>query len=52
MLAAFREFAMEQRRPPLEFLNPDLAPLPLPEAGETELTPEVQRQLRALGYLD
>jgi hypothetical protein len=52
MLEAFREFALAQRRPPLDFLRPDIKLPPLPEAGEAELTPEVRRQLRALGYLD
>jgi arylsulfatase len=52
MLAAFEEFAVQQRRPPVEFLDPDAAPAPLPAAGKTEITPEVERQLKALGYVD
>lgn len=52
MLEAFREFALAQRRPPLDFLRPDVKLTPLPEAGEVKLTPEVRRELRALGYLD
>ena len=51
MVGAFREFALAQRRPPIEFLDPEAEPLPLPEADETDLTPEAKRQLRALGYL-
>lgn len=51
MLAAFREFAMAQRRPPFEFLSPSAQPLPLPPAGRVEITPETERQLRDLGYL-
>jgi len=51
MLAGFREFALQQRRPPVDFLSPEVEMPPLPEAGETALTPEMQRQLRALGYV-
>ncbi len=51
MLAVFRGFAAAQRRPPFEFLDPAVEPLPVPEEGEVELSPEVQRQLRALGYV-
>ena len=52
MREAFREFALAQRRPPLDFLHPGIELPPLPETGEVELTPEVERQLRALGYLN
>jgi arylsulfatase A-like enzyme len=52
MLAAFEAFALQQRRPPVEFLDPDAAAAPLPAAEETQMTPEVERRLRALGYLD
>ncbi|MBN1458334.1 MAG: sulfatase [Armatimonadetes bacterium] len=51
LLSDFREFARAQRRPPLEFLDPSAAPIPLPEGQETELSPETREQLRALGYL-
>lgn len=51
MLAEFRRFAVQQRRPPLEFLDPDVEPLPVPEEGTLELDAEVERQLRALGYV-
>ncbi len=51
MLAAFREFAMAQRRPPVEFLSPEAQPIPLPPAGRLEISPETERQLRDLGYL-
>ena len=51
MLAGFREFALQQRRPPVDFLSPEVEMPPLPEAGETALTPEMQRRLRALGYV-
>jgi arylsulfatase A-like enzyme len=52
MLEVFREFALEQRRPPVDFLRPDVELPPLPKAGEVGLTPEARRQLRALGYLE
>ncbi len=51
MLAAFREFAMAQQRPPVDFLSPSAQALPLPPAGRIEMTPETERQLRDLGYL-
>jgi arylsulfatase A-like enzyme len=51
MLEVFREFALAQRRPPVDFLRPGVELPPLPEAGEVELTPEARRQLRALGYV-
>ena len=52
MVAAFREFAATQARPPVEFLDPDAEPLPLPDVNQTTLTPEARRQLRALGYVE
>jgi len=52
MLVAFEEFANQQRRPPVEFLDPEAKPLPMPEAEKIEMTPEVVRRLKALGYLD
>jgi arylsulfatase len=51
MLAQFRTFAISQKRPPLEFLDPDVEPLPVPKEGALELDAEVERQLRALGYV-
>jgi arylsulfatase A-like enzyme len=51
MLGQFRRFARTQRRPPLEFLDPGIRPLPLPETGNAPLTAEDQKRLRALGYL-
>ena len=51
MVATFREFAATQARPPVEFLDPEAKPLPLPDVNETALTPEARRQLRALGYM-
>ena len=51
MVAAFRSFAREQGRPPLDFLDPAAQLPPLPEAGESRLTPEMKKRLRALGYV-
>ena len=52
MVATFREFAATQARPPVEFLDPEARPLPLPNVNQTALTPEARRQLRALGYVE
>jgi arylsulfatase A-like enzyme len=51
MLAEFRRFAINQRRPPLEFLDPNHEPLAVPQEGALELTPDLERRLRALGYV-
>jgi arylsulfatase A-like enzyme len=51
LLADFRDFALAQRRVPIEFLDPSATPIPLPEGAEVELTPETVEQLEALGYL-
>ncbi len=51
LLEAFRSFALQQRRPPLDFLDPEAHLPPLPQAGESELTPEMTKRLRALGYV-
>lgn len=51
MLAAFEAFAHAQRRPPLDFLKPHAALRPAPRAPEHELTAEMRRRLRGLGYL-
>jgi arylsulfatase A-like enzyme len=51
MLAEFGSFAMDQRRPPLEFLDPEAEPVPVPAEGALELSPEDRRRLRALGYV-
>jgi arylsulfatase A-like enzyme len=51
LLEAFRAFAETQVAPPLDYLDPD-APTPeLPEVQEVEVTEEMERTLRALGYL-
>jgi arylsulfatase len=57
LIQAFRTFAESQRRPPLRFLEAKAGPTPEPDAeeiGRTEgsgLSPEVRKDLRALGYL-
>lgn len=51
VLAAFRSFALQQRRPPLDFLEPGAELPPPPEAGESHVAPETKERLRALGYL-
>ncbi|UCC67425.1 MAG: sulfatase [Armatimonadota bacterium] len=51
LLEAFRSFALGQRRPPLDFLDPEAEMPPPPEAGESEPTPQMKERLRALGYV-
>jgi arylsulfatase A-like enzyme len=52
LLEAFRAFAETQRRPPVNFLNPEAEePLTPDDVQKTKLTPELQKELRALGYL-
>jgi arylsulfatase len=48
---AFRAFAETQVAPPLDYIDPE-APTPeLPDVQEVEVTEEMERTLRALGYL-
>jgi arylsulfatase A-like enzyme len=51
LINAFRAFALTQRLPPLDFVDPDAPPQELPQANEIEVTPEMRRGLKALGYL-
>ena len=51
LLEAFRSFALGQRRPPLDFLDPEAEMSPPPEAGKSEPTPRMKERLRALGYV-
>ena len=51
LVAVFREFAEEQRRPPRDFLDPDAEMAPLPSAPLPELTPEQEKHLQNMGYL-
>lgn len=51
MTEAFRRFAKTQRRPPMNFLDPNAEMPTLPPAPVMELTPEQEQQLRNLGYL-
>lgn len=51
LVAVFREFARAQTAPPLHFVDPD-APAPgLPEAPQVEVTEQMRRSLKALGYV-
>ncbi len=52
LIQAFRQFAMTQRRPPLDFLDPDAKVGPLPTVPEVELSDEARRELEAIGYLE
>ncbi len=52
LIEAFREFAMAQRRPPLNFLDPDAKIEALPSDSEVELSDEARRELEAIGYLE
>jgi len=52
LFAAFETYARAQRQPPHEFLGEEEAPRPAPKREKIELTPELERELRALGYLD
>jgi len=54
MVAAFEQFAREQRRPPLDFLDPDAVMSPLPEVPAIALSPEDRARVNRiadLGYL-
>jgi len=51
LMSVFRAFALTQRLPPLDFVDPDAPPQELPQANEIEVTPEMRRGLKALGYL-
>lgn len=51
LLEAFSEFAQQQRRRPLNFLEPDAETEELPAAPRREIADETREQLRALGYL-
>ena len=48
---AFREFAEGQAAPPLNFVDPEAPPPQLPRANEVQMTDEMRRSLKALGYL-
>jgi len=54
MRAAFEQFAREQRRPPMDFLDPNAVMGPLPDVPEIELSPEDRARVNRiadLGYL-
>ncbi len=52
LLSAFLEFARAQRRPPMDFVDPDAEMPPLAGAAELTLTPKQRERLRDLGYLE
>jgi arylsulfatase len=54
LVAIFESFADRQRRPPLDFLDPNAKMSPLPKVKDLNLSPEDQQRVRAianLGYL-
>ncbi len=54
MTAAFREFAARQRRPPMDFLEPNAKMGPLPEVPEIEMSPEDRARVQHIadmGYV-
>jgi arylsulfatase A-like enzyme len=51
MTEVFRAFARQQAAPPLDFADPGVAPAKLPETERVELTEDMKRSLKALGYL-
>ncbi len=54
MAEAFRQFTEEQRRPPVDFLEPGVKMPPLPEAPELKLSPEDRARVERiadLGYV-
>ncbi len=54
MVEAFRRFAKEQRRRPIDFLEPGVKMPPLPEAPELKLSPEDRARVERiadLGYV-
>ena len=54
MVAAFRTFAEQQRRPPMDFLDPKAVMAPLPEVPEITMSPEDRARINRiadLGYV-
>jgi hypothetical protein len=54
MTAAFRTFAAEQRRPPMDFLDPNAKMGPLPAVPEIQMSPEDRARVNNiadLGYV-
>ena len=52
LLEAFEAYARAQRQPPHEFLGEEGEAPSREQRHEMELTPQLERELRALGYLD
>jgi arylsulfatase A-like enzyme len=54
LVAAFQSYAQEQRRPPMDFVDPNAEMTPLPKVRDLGLSPEDQARVRAIadiGYL-
>jgi arylsulfatase len=51
MLAAFREFASQQAKPPLHFADASVPPPSIPRRRDRQTTPQMEKELKALGYL-
>jgi len=54
MMGAFEKFAARQRRPPMDFLDPDAVMPPLPEVPEIKMSPEDKARIERiadLGYV-
>ena len=51
LIEIFRAFGEIQRRPVTDFLDPSASVPPLPPCREVKITPQTERQLKALGYL-
>ncbi len=51
MIGQFARFALTQRRPPVEFLDPKVEPSAAADAGAPAPSAEDRKHLRALGYL-
>jgi len=50
-LAAFREFAKQQAKPPLHFADASAPPPSIPRRRDRQMTPQMEKELKALGYL-
>ncbi len=51
MVRAFQEFAVAQRYPPMDFVDPRFKPAKLASRPKAKVSEETKRELRSLGYL-
>jgi arylsulfatase len=51
LMEAFRAYALAQRKPPERFLDEAAPESPEPDEPAVELAPDLEKELRALGYL-